>query len=477
MTDIAELTVLAAILPGLQKLWHLTPFMKASLMSVVFLGIFIGSLICGFWSDRWGRRSSILASLVGLLIFGPCIACSWAPHPMLGSRFFFGVAMGLGVSPILSVLVESSPISWRSKSIVCSEFTTQFGGVVGAALLCLFMNNLDVRTTYAGIEAWRIVVVLATSPALLVFPFAFSWLQESPMFLAVNGRNEEALEVLNHMASMNQTEHAVADLKPIDIAIDLKIPEGPSEDTRLLQGLRRADYWENISALMREYKALFLGSIWLCFLCNFLLFGQAYALPQIFEHLGAGFLSPAAEILLTTVCNITGTFISYFCSTLDGVGQRDCISALLLSLAVSLCFLSDLEHTIPGTHRFNVALANACLANAFECAVFNQVYIFVAEVFPSSCRVTAVSTCTAVGRFAPMFAPMLFEYAGARHPNGDHALFWIVQAILCVASIAVVRFCLGYELKGRPLAHETCMLPGGSFAKDLSQDGETAKTV
>lgn len=459
MTDLAEITTSSSILPGLQLQWGISSYDKACLITVNFLGIFIGSMISGIWADRCGRRSGILGSLAGLAIFGTCVACCWGPYSMLAARFCLGCCFGFGISPVLSMCVEISPISWRGTMINFSELTAAAGVCAGAFLLWVFMPDFDTEHTCQGIPAWRIVTVLAISPSFLALPFAWRYLHESPIFLAVDGKNKQALEVLDVMASMNGAEHAVQDLRPIDIAINFK----PSEKSRLLQSEHleeKADYWENLSTLVHDHTATLFGSMWLCFLGNFLYFGQSYALPQLFRSLHGNRLHPAFEVLIMALAQVVGSLISMALSR-SKVGQRDCLSTTAVLVGLLLFFVTSLEKAPPQPWGFHLMLATVYSVNCLTVVFFTQSYIFISEAFPSSCRCTAVATCTAVGRFAPMFAPVLFEISGKSSGNG-------------FATVFIIRACLTYEMKGQPLQHETCTLPNHATTSKTALLGETS---
>lgn len=473
MTDLAEITTSSSILPGLQLQWEISSYEKACLMTVNFLGIFIGSMISGIWADRCGRRSGILGSLAGLGIFGTCVACCWGPYSMLAARFCLGCCFGFGISPVLSMCVEISPINWRGSMINFSELSAAAGVCAGAFLLWIFMPDFDTEHTYKGIAAWRIVTLAAISPSFLAFPFAWRYLYESPIFLAVDGKNKQALEVLDVMASMNGAEHAVQDLRPIDIAINFK----PSEKSRLLPNEHleeKADYWENLSTLVYDHTALLFGSMWLCFLGNFLYFGQSYALPQLFRGLHGNTLHPAFEVLMMALAQVFGSLLSMALSRSNLVGQRDCLSTTAVLMGILLFFVSSLEKAPPQPWGFRLMLATVYSVNCLTVVFFTQSYIFISEAFPSSCRCTAVATCTAVGRFAPMFAPVLFEISGKSSGNGTQSSFWALQSALSFATVFIIRACLTYEMKGQPLQHETCTLPIPTTNSKTALQGESS---
>ncbi len=65
------------VLPPLIGLWHLDPQHIGSLIGIGFLGQLVGAIAFGWIAEHWGRRSSMLATL---LIFSlGALACAAAP--------------------------------------------------------------------------------------------------------------------------------------------------------------------------------------------------------------------------------------------------------------------------------------------------------------------------------------------------------------------------------------------------------------
>ncbi|HEX7121949.1 MAG TPA: MFS transporter, partial [Gemmatimonadaceae bacterium] len=64
----------------LQRDWGFTPTKRAALTAFSMIGALTGGVLCGLYSDRLGRRRTIVVALVGALIVIP----AWAFAPSLG---------------------------------------------------------------------------------------------------------------------------------------------------------------------------------------------------------------------------------------------------------------------------------------------------------------------------------------------------------------------------------------------------------
>jgi len=117
LADGAEATVLSMILVILANEWNIGSGFKEAFISILFLGILIGSVSSGQISDRFGRyKASCIASVI-MFIFGILSIFSHGPISFVAYRGLFGVGVGC-VYPLTSVVIaETHPTSVRGKYI------------------------------------------------------------------------------------------------------------------------------------------------------------------------------------------------------------------------------------------------------------------------------------------------------------------------------------------------------------------------
>src|SRR5205085_7968810 len=63
----------------LQRQWHFGVGQRAGVTAVSMVGAVIGGTLCGWFSDRWGRRRVIVTALLGAVVVVPL----WAFAPSL----------------------------------------------------------------------------------------------------------------------------------------------------------------------------------------------------------------------------------------------------------------------------------------------------------------------------------------------------------------------------------------------------------
>src|SRR6201988_2944231 len=74
--DAFDSIAIAYVLPPLIGMWHLTPQQIGALIGIGFAGQLVGAIAFGWIAERWGRRRSMLTTL---LIFSlGALACAGA---------------------------------------------------------------------------------------------------------------------------------------------------------------------------------------------------------------------------------------------------------------------------------------------------------------------------------------------------------------------------------------------------------------
>ncbi|XP_021533213.1 solute carrier family 22 member 14 [Neomonachus schauinslandi] len=153
-------------------------------------GLLIGSLIFGFVSDKLGRYATILISLLGLAIFGFGAAFVNSFHQYLFFRF--AVSQALVCYAISSVCLATEWLmgQHRAHAIILEHCFFSVG--------ILFLTGLAYSLPH-----WRLLFLVGGAP---VFPLiSYIWIMpESPRWLLMKGKLEEAKQVLCFAASVNK---------------------------------------------------------------------------------------------------------------------------------------------------------------------------------------------------------------------------------------------------------------------------------
>lgn len=149
--------------------------------SAILLGAVVGGLGCGWFSDRFGRRITIIA-IAAVFCVG-AICASLAPNAMLLAiaRIVLGVAVGGSSQAVPTYIAELAPADRRGQLV--TTFNVAIGvGIMAAALVGYFLHD---------IWSWRWMIGIAAVPAAILLT-SMIFLPETPRWLASKDRMDDA---------------------------------------------------------------------------------------------------------------------------------------------------------------------------------------------------------------------------------------------------------------------------------------------
>ncbi|MBN3785419.1 MFS transporter [Burkholderia sp. Ac-20353] len=163
---------------------------QATLGAATFIGLFIGEIGVAPLADRFGRRAVFTGSL---LLYTVASLAMCAQHTAAGihlCRLVAGIGVGAELITIGAFLTELVPKGMRGRAFaVCFAI-----GYLAMPVLALASWLLMPRAPL-GMSGWRWIILAGGSGAVIVW-----WLQsrlpESPRWLAMRGRTDEAEAVL-----------------------------------------------------------------------------------------------------------------------------------------------------------------------------------------------------------------------------------------------------------------------------------------
>lgn len=198
--------VINGALEPLREDLSLTSFTEGFVVSILIFGAAIGALVGGRLSDKYGRRHNIimlaLVFMVGTL--GCVLSPSWEVLAVF--RFVLGLAVGGASATVPVYLSEISPVERRGSLVTRNEVM-----IVSGQFAAFVINAIIFNVWGEHQSIWRFMLLVAVAPAVVLF-VGMLRMPESPRWLVLQGRDDEALEVLRQVRSEERAQAEMAEV-------------------------------------------------------------------------------------------------------------------------------------------------------------------------------------------------------------------------------------------------------------------------
>ena len=364
-----DTAVIAGAIGYLQTRFELSAAMVGWAASSAIWGCVIGVLCTGFLSDKFGRKKVMILTAVLFAISAIGSAIPNSLTEFIIARFIGG--LGVGAASMLSPLYisEIAPAENRGKLVSLYQLAIVIGiNMVYFINLEIATNNTEAWNVAYG---WRWMLGSETVPAVLFFALLFL-VPESPRWLVKNGREAEALIILEKVNGISKANAILAEIKGA-----LNQEKGTIKEL-LKPGLR-------IALIVGIFLALFSQITGI----NAII----YYAPEIFKSVGFGTDSAFSQTVLIGVVNTLFTFVALI--FIDKAGRKTLLlwgvaGMVLCLLGVGVCFYFDFTSG-PWLLLFILAYI-ACFASSLGPIP----WVIISEIFPTKTRGIAMSFCTVV---------------------------------------------------------------------------------
>lgn len=395
--DAMDVGLISFILAALTVQWDLTPGEAGWIASVGFMGMAIGASLGGLLADRFGRRQVFALTL---LVYGLATGASALVGGIaLLLVFRFLVGLGLGAElPVASTYVsEFAPARIRGRVIVILEAFWAVGWTA-AALIGYFVIPLSDN-------GWRWAFVVGAVPA--VYAIIVRWgLPESPRWLAQQGRNAEALRIVE------QFEQDAGVSSPAAKAAE---PRALAQSTR-----------KRVAALWAPEFRVRTACIWLVWFCvNFAYYGAFIWIPSILVGAGYDLVRSFQFTLIITLAQLPGYAMAAW--LIEVWGRRTTLSVFLVGSAASAIFFGTADSVA-------AIIISGMALSFFNLGAWGALYAVTPEIYPTSLRGTGSGWAAGIGRIASIIAPLLVPVMLAA--GGAPLLFIVFAGFFILAAAA-----------------------------------------
>jgi putative MFS transporter len=378
----------------------------ASFVGAGFAGMFLGTLVFSWFSDRYGRRAMFSFSLLWYSVATLVMAFMQSAVAIDFWRFVCGLGIGVQLVTIASYITEITPKSSRGTYIAFSQLIS-FCSVPCVAAISL----LAIPHTFLGLAGWRYVAVAGSLGAPCVW-FLRKRLPESPRWLEAHGRSKEAAAITCEI------ERQVS----LEIGRELPPPEQAAGETVSQRGA-----WSEI------WSRAYFGRTAMLTIFNAFqaigFYGFAAWIPVLLVHQGITVTRSLTYVLIIALVNPLGSLLAMrYADVLERKWQLVC-----LALTIAVCGLIwAQQHTAAGIILLGVIIT---LANSwFSCAL----HTYQAELYPTRIRAQAVGFVYSWSRFSSIFVG--FIIAEALKAYGTTGVFVIVATAMLIVAVVVGGF-------------------------------------
>ena len=120
-SDGSEIVALSILLPVLKNEWKISDEQQGMLGTVLFCGIFLGSLLGGYVSDKAGRRVALLYASIIQFFVGVISTLVTEITLFVLIRGLFGVIIGFTIPLTPSLASEITPVDLRGRGNSCHQ--------------------------------------------------------------------------------------------------------------------------------------------------------------------------------------------------------------------------------------------------------------------------------------------------------------------------------------------------------------------
>lgn len=402
--DFYDIFMMAYIGAAMQHSGFITRDEFGLIVAAGFLGMFIGTVVFGMGSDRFGRRTAFVWMLLiysGFTLLGAFAQDAWS---LIVLRALAGVGIGAELVVIDTYVTEMVPSRARGRYVAITQ-------VVGfTAIPVVALLSAQLVPTHWLLDGWRWVMVIGSLGSLLVWYLRRN-LPESPRWLEIAGRHHEAEWTMRRIEA--KVEQATG--RPLPDALILPVQPAQAMAWRELW---RPPYRGRTIMLMVFHLLQTIGIYGFANWAPTFLLAQGKGLGQSLEYgFWIALVSPIGPLLAVW--------------TTEYFQRRKAIVVLALLMAAS-------GMIFPFSESGAMIVAAGALLTTFSYWFSALLHAYQAELFPTRARATGVGFTYSWSRLSAMFSTLII--AALLNHGGVLAVFIFMGAAMVGVALVVGLF-------------------------------------
>ncbi len=362
--------VISAALVYLRRDFELSAWEEGWVVTGLIIGAVVGAAFGGRISDKYGRRSVLIATAVVFVIAPLGMALAPNTEVLFLFRLVVGLGAGLAAVTLPVYLSEIAPARIRGKvtafyalAIVSGQF---LGFIIGVA--------------FTPMESWRWMLGLSVIPSIL-FALGLFFVWETPRWLVKSGREDEARKILDYDRTPEEARHELQEIHAVQRA---EAAAGASK---------------GLKALMQPWvkPILFIG-LGLALLQQVMGINTImYYAPTTLQNVGFSDQAAIASNLIFGIVNILAVAVALLCA--DRIGRKPLLLIGAAGTTISLGALAATNLFLPEADDSGLVGALTLTSIAVYVFVFQAswgsiVWVMLGEIFPLGVRAAAMGLAT-----------------------------------------------------------------------------------
>ena len=395
---------------------------EGGVSSAVLFGAFVGAMIFGHISDRWGRKKVYGLELAIMIIFTLISALSVNYVMMIVARFIVGIGVG-GDYPISSTIMSEYSSTKHRGKLVSMVFAMQGFGLVSGALVGL-ASIFILPMGYS----WRLMLAFGAIPAIYVV-YLRRKLMETPRF---------SLQVEGNVSKARSAVGAITGQQSVEKLNDANVKVANRKYLKLL----------------RTYIVFVLGTTISWFIFDMAFYGTTLNNGFILSNIGYGsaatlrgtiFNVAIGDTLLAGVFALPGYWIAV--GLIDKVGRRTLQWVGFAVMAIAYLILGIRYSFLKGDiDLFIIVFGISYLFG--NIGPNTTTFILPTELFPTSIRSTAHGIAASIAKLGAGIFTFLFLILGtALGNNGEFELLGGMAIIGAIVTLLTIRETKGLSLE------------------------------
>ncbi|MCU7693018.1 D-xylose transporter XylE [Haoranjiania flava] len=401
---------------------------KGFIIASALIGCVIGGAIAGFISKELGRKNGLLIAAAAFLLsaigawrpeafnfFGTIDLFSFVIYRVIGG---IGVGIASMISPMY--IAEIAPAEKRGKLVSLNQFAIILG-----MLIIYFVNYFIARQgseEWLAHTGWRWMFFSGAIPAVIFFILLF-FVPETPRYLALKGKDEKALTVLQ---KINGRKNA-----PV-----------------ILSNIKQTLHETNAPWLSYGFLVIFIGIMLSVFQQFVGINVVLYYAGNIFRNMGASTDSSLLQTIIVGAVNLIFTVVAIM--TVDKFGRKPLMIIGSIGMAVSMIALGSMFYM----NKVGVmALIFMLTYTASFAMSWGPVcWVLLSEIFPNSIRGAlsiAVASQWIANWIVSLTFPILNDNLWLTEKFSHGFAYWIYGVMGILSALFVWK--LVPETKGKTL--------------------------